>query len=127
MPSTTATSRRAASNYLRETFWGAAGRFNAMSCSAPAAPTVAVAGVDAPATARSSSARRCGRSTTGLQVCCHGGKSATTEGDFIIGLNRSAISTVVERSSRYTLLVHLPRLAGYGTLTPAKNGPALGG
>jgi transposase InsO family protein len=33
----------------------------------------------------------------------------------------------VERSSRYTLLVHLPRLEGYGTIPPVKNGPALGG
>jgi IS30 family transposase len=49
------------------------------------------------------------------------------EGDLIIGLNRSAIGTVVERSCRYTLLVHLPRLAGYGTIAPVKNGPALGG
>ena len=49
------------------------------------------------------------------------------EGDLIIGLNRSAIGTVVERSSRYTLLVHLPRLQGYGTVPPVKNGPALGG
>ena len=49
------------------------------------------------------------------------------EGDLIIGLNRSAIGTVVERSSRYTLLVHLPRLEGYGTIPPLKNGPALGG
>jgi IS30 family transposase len=49
------------------------------------------------------------------------------EGDLIIGLNRSAIGTVVERSSRYTLLVHLPRLDGYGTIPPVKNGPALGG
>ena len=49
------------------------------------------------------------------------------EGDLMIGLKRSAIGTVVERTSRYTLLVHLPRLKGYGTVPPVKNGPALGG
>ena len=45
----------------------------------------------------------------------------------MIGLKRSAIGTVVERTSRYTLLVHLPRSQGYGTIPPVKNGPALSG
>ena len=49
------------------------------------------------------------------------------EGDLVIGTGRSAIGTVMERASRCTLLVHLPRLDGWGETPPVKNGPALGG
>lgn len=49
------------------------------------------------------------------------------EGDLIIGTGRSAIGTVIERRSRSTLLVHLPRLDGWGQSPSVKNGPSLGG
>jgi IS30 family transposase len=38
------------------------------------------------------------------------------EGDLIIGLKRSAIGTLVERTTRFTMLIHLPREDGYGVI-----------
>ena len=46
---------------------------------------------------------------------------------YIIGLDKSAIGTLVERTSRYTMLLHLPRMDDFGETPTVKNGPPLAG
>ena len=49
------------------------------------------------------------------------------EGDLILRLGSSAIGTLVERMTRFTLLLHLPRMMDHGHEARVKNGPALAG
>jgi IS30 family transposase len=46
------------------------------------------------------------------------------ENDLSLGLRSPAIGTLVERTTRFTMLLHLPRMEGYGRGDVPKNGPA---
>ena len=51
--------------------------------------------------------------------------SPRVHAELALGLDRSAIGTLVERTTRFTMLLHLPRMDGYGVESRVKNGPAL--
>jgi len=62
----------------------------------------------------------------------HGSEGAGTQQcvpatRLIIGLSSSAIGTLVERTTRFTMLLHLPPMQGRDTVPRARNGPPLAG